>query len=348
MDIKNILDAAVSTNRFSINDCIDIETILTGKDADDLKTIRNKLSPTEYKSLKQSLIRNSFLIEPVNDNVTSTKVETRWSKRLLKDVRYASFETCYHIFSKLLGCLTRMNDNNFFIIKGFLNNSVIPYELPIDYTDRFAKPIHTPDNIDFFLNETVRRCISLREYIKSNSTPAGNVFRTILNDKIKVKTYLTDRALTGAYKTNREKRWEAHPNSVQYALRRDCMKIETKLLLQAAMFNGCYKTIVKDLQDKGLLRDKFNYCKCPITGDEIQYSDFEDDVLHPTHGKSRYQVGHLNPLKAVNDKSISNGHTADNISWISEDGNRIQGSLSIKEVNNLLKRIYSNRPELHG
>ena len=42
-----------------------------------------------------------------------------------------------------------------------------------------------------------------------------------------------------------------------------------------------------------------------------------------------------------------NRHTADNISWISENGNRIQGSLSIDEVDALLRRIYHNRPELH-
>lgn len=172
-----------------------------------------------------------------------------------------------------------------------------------------------------------------------------NGWNIILADKIKVKTYLTDRALTGDYKTNREKRWETHPNSVQYALRRSCMKIETKLLLQIATFEGCDTRLVHNLQHDGLLSDPFEYCKCPITGDNIQYNEFADDALHPTHGKSKFQVGHLNPLKASDTDGV-NGHTADNISWISENGNRIQGSLSIDEVNALLKRIYQNRPEL--
>ena len=187
----------------------------------------------------------------------------------------------------------------------------------------------------------------MRRFIRdTHRNPASEVFQTILADKIKVKTYLTDRALTGDYKTNREKRWEAHPNSVQYALRRSCMKIETKLLLQIATFEGCDKDLVRNLQCDGLLSNTFDYCKCPITGDTIQYSEFANDALNPIHGKSKFQVGHLNPLKAL-DSDGANGHTADNISWISENGNRIQGSLSLDEVDELLKRIYRNRPELH-
>ncbi len=78
----------------------------------------------------------------------------------------------------------------------------------------------------------------------------------------------------------------------------------------------------------------------------LQYDEFADDALHPTHGKSKFQVGHLNLLKAL-DIDGANGHTAGNISWISENGNRIQGSLSIDEVDALLRRTYHNRPELH-
>ena len=67
--------------------------------------------------------------------------------------------------------------------------------------------------------------------------------------------------------------------------------------------------------------DSFSFVKCPITGDNIQYSEFANDALHPTHGRSAFQVGHLNPLKS-SDTDGFYGHTADNISWISENGNR--------------------------
>ena len=133
---------------------------------------------------------------------------------------------------------------------------------------------------------------------------------------------------------------------MQYALRRKCFEIETVLLLQAARFQNCDNQFVSLLKTSGLLEDNFEFRRCPITGEIINFDDFSADVLHPIHGKSKFQVGHLNPLKATSQDGIS-GHSAQNISWISENGNRIQGSLSIKEVDRLLKNIYRNRPELH-
>ncbi len=347
MDFKPILDAAVSSARFKIGACIEFEGYLEPTQSHECNVIKQKLTAKEFKAFKRSIIRNSFLIELVNDKVTSTKVETHWSRRLDDDVRYSSYETCVEIFKKLLNKIANLSTEDFSMLKEFFKHTVVPYEMPFDYIDRSASSIHTAQNVDLYLNDEIKDCITMRKFIHDTQrNPASEVFQTILSDKIKVKTYLTDRAQTGDYKTNREKRWEAHPRSVQYALRRNCMKIETKLLLQIAMFEGCDMGLVYNLQRDGLLSDSFEYCKCPITGDNIQYDEFAKDALHPTHGKSKFQVGHLNPLKAL-DTDGANGHTADNISWISENGNRIQGSLSMDEVDALLKRIYRNRPELH-
>lgn len=346
MGFKEILDTAVTRERFRIDDCISIEEYLSERATTFYNSIKAKLDVRELKAFCRSIVRNAFLIEPVNNQVTSTKVEVRWSDHLTGDVRFATYDTCYAIFENLLQKIACLTDPDFSIIKEFLENTVVAYEMPIDYIDRYATPIHTVENVDLFLNDTVRTCTELRKFIRdTRRNPAANVFQTILSDKIKVKTYLTDRALTGDYKTNREKRWEAHPNSVQYALRRDCMRIEIKLLLQIAMFEGCDRGLVASMQEAGLLPDSFSFVKCPITGDNIRYSEFANDALHPTHGRSAFQVGHLNPLKS-SDTDGFYGHTADNISWISENGNRIQGSLSLNEVNELLRRIYSNRPEL--
>jgi hypothetical protein len=54
----------------------------------------------------------------------------------------------------------------------------------------------------------------------------------------------------------------------------------------------------------------------------------------------------LNPLKLSVDGEAA-GHTANNISWISADGNRIQGSLSLNDVRKLIQRISQNY-ERHG
>lgn len=346
MGFKQIIDTAVNSARFKIDDCIDFQCYLDPVQNDEYKIIEHKLNPKEFKAFRRSIIRNSFLIEPVNDEVTSTKVETHWSHRLEGDVRYSSYDSCVEIFNKFLNKIANLSTEDFNMLKEFFNKTVVAYEMPVDYIERFASPIHTAQNMDLYLNDEIKDCITMRRFIRdTRRNPESKVFQAILNDKIKVKTYLTDRALTGNYKTNREKRWEAHPNSVQYALRRDCMKIETKLLLQIATFEGCDINLVHNLQHDGLLPSSFDYCRCPITGDNIQYNEFANDALHPIHGKSKFQVGHLNPLKA-SDTNGANGHTVNNISWISEDGNRIQGSLSLAEVDILLKRIYHNRPEL--
>lgn len=348
MGYKEILDTAVMRDRFRIDDCIAIEEYLSESAAPYYNLIKRKLDVCQLKAFRRSIVRNAFLIEPVNEQVTSTKVETRWSAHLTGDVRFASYDTCVAVLEKLLRIIAELSDEDFLVVKEFLSHTVVAYEMPIDYINRYATPIHTADNIDLFLDDTIRICTRMRQFIRdTQKNPAAEVFATILDDKVKVKTYLTDRALTGDYKTNREKRWEAHPNSVQYALRRDCMRIETKLLLQIAMFEGCDAKLVASMQEAGLLPDAFSFVKCPITGDNIQYAEFANDALHPTHGKSAFQVGHLNPLKS-SDTDGFDGHTADNISWISENGNRIQGSLSLYEVNSLLKRIYINRPELRA
>lgn len=52
-------------------------------------------------------------------------------------------------------------------------------------------------------------------------------------------------------------------------------------------------------------------------------------------------------MKKIFDDSIDTdskyaGHTANNISWISSEGNRIQGELSVDETRELIFRIIAN------
>jgi len=160
-------------------------------------------------------------------------------------------------------------------------------------------------------------------------------------NKIQVKTYLTDRVLTGGYKTNREKRWETHPASVHFALRRDCFDTEYRLIQQLCHFNGFPPRIKDELRNRNLIETSAEPFRCPITLEPLSFEKFEEEILNPVAGKSSFQVGHLNPLKAVNDDAHS-GHTAENISWVSANGNRIQGSLSLGETRAMIERIATN------
>src|SRR6266545_7704698 len=51
------------------------------------------LTPAEVETVQRRLVRAAFLIEPVNEDVTSTKYDVRWSKRFPEgDPRAASFD----------------------------------------------------------------------------------------------------------------------------------------------------------------------------------------------------------------------------------------------------------------
>ena len=228
-------------------------------------------------------------------------------------------------------------------MKDYCLNSIFNFELPIDYISKTARPFHYKDNIDLFITPEIERCTLVRKLIKnSHLNPKASIFSKIISKKIKVKAYQTDRAQTGTYKTNREKRWESNPNNYQFAFRRDCNDIESNLILQVCMFEGVDNRIVQMLIDNELLPNNFPKYKCPITGDILKYTNFENEILNRVHGVSSFHVGHLTPLKSLGT------HVASNIGWMSADGNRIQGDLTITEVNELLNRIYNNRAELRN
>jgi len=84
--LKAIFDAAVRTDRFS-------ERILHTR-TEPLRTLRHSarlsaaltelLTPAETETVHRKLIRASFLIELVNDEVTSTKYDVRCQGRLAR------------------------------------------------------------------------------------------------------------------------------------------------------------------------------------------------------------------------------------------------------------------------
>ncbi len=310
--------------------------------------ITSILGTKEYKKLSQGILRNTFLIELVKvPKIETTKFRVRWVDQLKDDPRWCSFEECLQIANDLLNKLPEWLEfqNHKDVIELSFSNSLIPYELPIDYQYRLKENcrLHTRGNVIWYYDELILRTLKLRKYLTNSSTsPDTAFFRKVLTDKIKVKTYLTDRVLTGEHKTNREKRWETNPNSVHFAERRICMAIEYALVTQICSFAGFPKEALENLQRANILPGKLTTALCPITGDALSYEEFRNELLNPIHGRSAFQVGHLNPLKLGSKNENKSGHTAENISWISADGNRIQGSLSLNDVRTLIRRIAEN------
>jgi hypothetical protein len=118
--------------------------------------------------------------------------------------------------------------------------------------------------------------------------------------------------------------------------------IEYCLVTQICAFEGFPRPALQQLQEANVLPSPLPTALCPITGDALSYEAFRDELLNPQHGKSDFHVGHLNPLKLEVANGHAAGHVANNISWISADGNRIQGSLSLDDVRALIKRIADN------
>jgi hypothetical protein len=306
------------------------------------------LGARNYKKLSQTILRNAFLIELVKvPKIETTKFRQRWYQHLNNDPRGCPFEECLEIALGLLEQLPKwmINPSHAEVLTLSFECSIIPYEAPIDYIIRLTHNgrIHAHGNINWYYDELILRTLKLRKYlIVSEQSPDVRFFKQVLTDKIKVKTYLTDRVLTGDHKTNREKRWEAHPSSVHFAERRTCMAIEYALVTELCRFEGFPANFRQQLQDEGLMAHHLPVALCPITGDALSYEVFRNELLNPTHGKSDFQVGHLNPLKLGAADGQGVGHTAQNISWISADGNRIQGSLSLDDVRILIQRIADN------
>jgi hypothetical protein len=313
-------------------------------------TLRGRLG-NHYDDLLCAILRHVFLIELVKvPKIDSTKFRTRWFEQLEGDPRRCDFAECVDMARDLLTDLAGgwldvpENDE---LLRLCFDHSLLPYEVPIDYQDRGTGDaggrIHRRRNLLWTSTPTMLRTLKLRKYLKDPSTsPDSKFFSAVLEDKIKVKTYLTDRVLTGEHKTNREKRWEVHPNSVHFANRRTCMAVEYTLIQQLCAFEGFPKRSHDMLQIQGILPAEFAVFRCPVTLDPMSFDAFHDELMNPIHGKSSFQVGHLNPLKLDDPTAAASGHSPENISWISADGNRIQGSLGLNGVRTLLRRVASN------
>lgn len=356
--MRQTIDQLVASDRFKMNALY--ERVWSRFSADEtiahhLNIIKSDLSKKHYQQLAFGILRHAFLIELVKlPSVETTKYRTRWYSQLDGDQRECSFLECLAIAQDLVFDLTRNwlnQSDNLEALNLFFNHAIIPYELPIDYIERptlddKSTKIHRRGNVAWVIDQNVIRTLKLRQYLTNPQTsPDAEFVKKVLNHKIKVKTYLTDRVLTGVNKTNREKRWEVHPHSVHFALRRVCMAIEYKLITQLCEFEGFPENSRKMLQAQGILPQELETFRCPITLEPMLFHKFQEELINPTHGKSNFQIGHLSPLKLDDPNSIISGHTSGNISWISVDGNRIQGSMSLEEVRNLLKRITRNYEE---
>lgn len=351
--MQQTIESIVEAERFSMSALASRVWPLVeahGEIAQLVPRLRERLGQ-HYNSLAFAILRNVFLIELVKvPAIETTKFRVRWCNQLEQDPRRCEFSECINLARELLAELSNgwldIPENDEMLRLSF-GHSLLPYEVPLDYQDRpregSTARIHRCGNLRWTSTSTMLRTLKLRKYLTDPATsPDAFFFRKVLGDKIKVKTFLTDRVLTGEHKTNREKRWEVHPSSVHFANRRTCLAIEYTLIQQLSAFEGFPSRSREMLQAQGILPATLIEFRCPITLDPMSFPAFREEIMNPTHGKSDFQVGHLNPLKLDDPNATASGHSPENISWISADGNRIQGSLALAEVRTLLRRVASN------
>lgn len=301
-------------------------------------------------ALAVAIVRSALVFEPVKlPGATTTLLTPRWVQPPSYpdgDPRFATVEMCVEVVGTVTQLLRDLvaEPSGQMLVEGFLKHRQVAYELPIDYIERPqpGQSIHRGDNFRCIDSKLAHRVIGLRRKLLSAAIVGDHqpVFAQTYS-KIRTKAYLTDRVLTGKHKTNREKRWECHPDSVHFALRRTCMEIELLLINQLCHFEGFPTGIAKTLSAEDLLLPIDQPFRCPVTLEPMSFTAFSQSMEKRTHGISIFQVGHLDPLK-LQGNTYGNGHSPSNISWISEEGNRIQGSLSLDATRDLLRRIWAN------
>lgn len=342
--LKQAFEEGVSSASFSMTSLVrGIDALNFGPVTKHRSFLEQTLGTRIARYVYRGLLRTSFLIETVLTRGGATKISVRWTPLLVQDIRYATFEECYRTFEKLLTQLSiaLADERHQLLLSGFAAQKLVSYELPVDYREkRIDRSIHEVDNLEWDWSPLPSQIIRLRRLLRTVAiNPYADVFITAYS-KIGVKTYLTDRAQTGDYQTNREKRWESHPKGFQFALRRDCWGVEVALMNQICHFAGFPTDLFQQLELEGALIPIATPYRCPITLEPMSFEDFQTEIMAPEHGKARFQVGHLNPLRASG--QTTSGHTATNIGWITADGNRIQGHLTLNETRALLQRIAAN------
>ncbi|MDX2140902.1 MAG: hypothetical protein SF123_22650 [Chloroflexota bacterium] len=343
--VQTAFEQAAAARSFSMRPLSEqIAALAGGSFISSARLLAQALGDRPARHVLHGLLRFSFLIETVLVRGGATKMTVRWSEALANDVRGASFADCDLIFENLLTILLGSLDDEAFrkLLIGFAAHKLVSYEVPLDYRQRLIEsPIHRAENVVWDTSVLPARTIAMRALLRNPAfNPYADVFVEVYG-KIAVKTYLTDRAQTGDHQTNREKRWEAHPSSFQYALRRDCWSVEEALINQICHFADFPADLTALLTEAGVLHPIPTPYRCPITLEPLSFTEFRDEVLNPRHGRSHFQAGHLNPLRGASG-TLGEGHNAANIGWITADGNRIQGHLSLDETRALLRRIADN------
>ena len=180
MDYKQILEKAVAAKSFNIKACAGLREALDDDGRNAYDHIGSMLKHAQLDYIAHSIVRNSFLIELVNHDITSTKFQVRWTDDLNDDPRFASYEECLRIAQKLLKEISALSKDDLLLLVKFKEFFFLPYEFPFDYINRYADKLHSERNIYLAFNEVARSTVRLRSFLFDDSkNPDAIVFKEI-------------------------------------------------------------------------------------------------------------------------------------------------------------------------
>jgi hypothetical protein len=213
---------------------------------------------------------------------------------------------------------------------GYSTQRLGSYDIPTTYIRELnAGGLHRANNVAWI--KPIHILYTLRNIIKEDLLNSGAIASSAKNalDKIQVKAYCTDKVTMPPHFSNRDIRWATWPNSIQYSSHYDCAMLELELMAQLYEFYGAPNLDEGIAREIALVRGNSiqpNSRKCYITGRNMDYQLYLQSAANPQGGRSPYHVGHIIPL------TRQGRHDRQNVAWISDDGNRIQGNDTIEEI----------------
>ncbi len=213
---------------------------------------------------------------------------------------------------------------------GYVTPRLGAYEIPVSYClELNAGGKHHHTNIGWMKPMHIN--YQLRKTLKTHLAQSGANTKAINNilDKIQVKAYCTDKVTMPPFFSNRDVRWATWTESYQYASHYQCALIEMELLVElfefanAPMLDDVTVSAIENIRRHPVLPETR---RCFITGRMLDFLEYVESAVHSEGGKSAYHVGHLVPL------TRGGVHVWNNVAWMSDDGNRIQGNDTIHEI----------------
>lgn len=162
---------------------------------------------------------------------------------------------------------------------------------------------------------------AVRRALRSLGVPSS------LLSGITTRAQRSGRRQTGEFRSNRDPRWRLNPLDPQYGTEIDCKVIELRLLgmmcefVNAPVVDDATAAILQKYLGKQPIAGQY---RDALTLEKLDYNEFVSEVGSPTHGKSKFHIGHDDPTAIPK-------HTPANISWRTHRSNLIQGDMTLRE-----------------